>query len=164
MDSSKPWTDFHFLNTSFRDVVETGSSPKSLWITPALVRFSFRKSTRVNDRTVHRTVNGIDGLNLEYAAPFPLTYIFGPHALGIYGSIFVFLLQIRRAKNVLERILLRDIETLRSKAEDDLKILYAMRGKLSWFVKYVRSHYLTTASKKLNVTSKALFLTFLLQM
>lgn len=136
MNSTKSWTDFHFLNTSFKDVVESGLSSKtSPWITPSLVRFSFRKSGRVNDRTIRRTVSGIDGLALEYAAPFPLTYIFGPHALSAYGSIFIFLLQIRRAKNVLERISLRDIETGGPRAEGDLKILYAIRGKLSWFVK-----------------------------
>lgn len=135
MDSRKPWTDFHFLNTSFRDVVDSGPSSKTPWITSSLVRFSFRRTTSINDRTVGRTVRGFEGLALEYAAPFPLTYIFGPRALSVYGGVFVFLLQVRRAKNVLERILLRDLSGSGLKVGSDLKIFYAMRGKLSWFVK-----------------------------
>ncbi len=129
MDSQLSWTDFHFLNSAFHDAVDAGRSP---WIDPALVRFSHRGH---KDKDIRRTVRAIDGLLIEYAVPFPLTYIFGPRAMQVYSSIFVIVLQIRRAKNALERILVRSALANMPNVGSELKIFYAMRGKLSWFVK-----------------------------
>ncbi|KAH9999974.1 hypothetical protein BJV77DRAFT_975603, partial [Russula vinacea] len=89
-------------------------------IEPTLVRFSYSGS---RDKASKGTIDALDNLLVEYAAPFPLTYIFGMHASGIYCSIFVFLLQIRRAKNVLEGAHMRDIANH-----------IAMRSKLIWFI------------------------------
>ncbi|GBE79798.1 predicted protein [Sparassis crispa] len=126
MDSRLPWDDFHFLNSAFRDVAEAGSQR---WIDASLVRISHRGG---KDKSITRTVRAIDGLQIEYAVPFPLTYIFGPRTMQVYSSIFSFVLQIRRAKNVLERILVRADVGRTSRSE--LKVFYAMRSKLSWFV------------------------------
>ncbi|EGO28082.1 hypothetical protein SERLADRAFT_447295 [Serpula lacrymans var. lacrymans S7.9] len=128
MDSSQPWNDFHFLNSAFADIVDANATN---WIEPSLVRISYRGSKA---RMINKTVKAIDGLLVEYAVPFPLTYIFTPRILQIYGSIFVFLLQIRRAKNVLERILVRGAIANVPHLRTELKAFYAMRGKLSWFV------------------------------
>ena len=92
MDTNEPWTDFHFPNSAFRDVVDTRCTP---WIDPSLVRFSHRGG---KDRA-------IDGLAVEYAVPFPLTYMFVQRVLQTYSSLFTFVLQIRRAQNALRRIL-----------------------------------------------------------
>ncbi|KAG6373856.1 Spc98 family-domain-containing protein [Boletus reticuloceps] len=128
MDSQQAWNDFHFLNSAFRDVVESANSD---WIDASLIRLAYRGSKAT---TISNTVKAIEGLLVEYAVPFPLTYIFTPSVLQSYCSLFVFLLQVRKAKCVLERILLRGAVTnvgLRS----ELKVFYAMRGKLSWFIK-----------------------------
>jgi len=103
------------------------------WVKASLVRLSYRGG-KDKDKTVHRTVKAIDGLVVEYAVPFPLTYIFQPETVRVYAEIFVFLLQIRRAKSVLERVLVRGearAKTLRA----ELKVFYAMRSRLSWFIK-----------------------------
>lgn len=76
---------------------------------------------------------------MEYAAPFPLTYLFGMHASNVYCSIFSFLLQIRRAKNVLEGARMRSITSHVESKECASKIIFAMRSKLVWFIKCVRS-------------------------
>lgn len=129
MDNKQAWSDFHFLNRAFRDVVEASSYK---WIDASLVRFSHRGS---KDKSITRTVRAIDGLLLEYAVPFPLTYIFGPRVMQAYSSIFSFILQIRRAKSVLERILVRGAVANMSHVGSELKVFYALRSKLSWFVK-----------------------------
>ncbi|KAL4076383.1 Spc98 family-domain-containing protein [Scleroderma yunnanense] len=127
MDSQQLWSDFHSLNSAFSDVMETS---RSNWIEPSLVRLSYRGSKAAS---VTKSMKAIDGLLVDYAVPFPLTYIFTPRVLQNYCSIFVFLFQVRRAKSVLERILLRDtVSNIRLRNE--LKVFYAMRGKLSWFV------------------------------
>lgn len=127
MDSQQFWNDFHSLNSAFSDVME---SSRSNWIEPSLVRLSYRGSKAAS---VTKTMRAIDGLLVEYAVPYPLTYIFTPSVLQSYCSIFIFLLQVRRAKSVLERILLRDTVS-NVVLRNELKVFYAMRGKLSWFV------------------------------
>ena len=129
MDSHQQWTDFHFLNSAFSTVVE---AQKTKWVEPALVRFAYRGP---RDKAADRTVQALGGLVAEYAVPFPLTYIFTPRILQTYGSIFVFLLQIRRAKSTLERFLLRGAFTSAPQNRTDLKAFYAIRSRLSWFIK-----------------------------
>jgi len=135
MDSNQPWGDFHFLNTAFNDVLEANNNAGGKeWLNASLVRFSYRGS-RDKDRSIKRTVKAIDPFFLEYAVPFPLTYIFQPKTIHGYGEVFVFLLQIRRSKSVLERILVRDERGRGKKLREELKVFYAMRSRLSWFIK-----------------------------
>ncbi|KAF9235582.1 Spc98 family-domain-containing protein, partial [Melanogaster broomeanus] len=135
MDSQQAWNDFHFLNSAFSDAIESSNSN---WIENSLVRLSYRGNQAT---TISKTVKAIDGLLVEYAMPFPLTYIFTPSVLQGYCSIFVFLLQVRRAKSVLERILLRGA-VINPGFRNELKVFYAMRGKLSWFIKVIQSQVL----------------------
>ncbi|KAI0092411.1 Spc98 family-domain-containing protein [Irpex rosettiformis] len=135
MDTNLPWTDFHFLNTAFTDVA-TGMG----WIDPALVRFSYR-SQKYSSST--RTVRVMDGLQIEYAVPFPLTYIWGPGALQSYCSLFVFVLQIRKAKSMVERILVRHAPPGMSRNSEEMKMFYVVRSKLSWFINVLLNHVCT---------------------
>jgi gamma-tubulin complex component 5 len=132
MDSGQFWGDFHFLNNTFRDTLNKYSIDR---IEPTLVRFSYSGS---RDKASRGTVDVLGDLLVEYAAPFPLTYVFGMHASSVYGSIFVFLLQIRRAKNVLEGARMRNIISHLESKEYANKIIFAMRSKLIWFIKCVR--------------------------
>lgn len=117
------------MNTAFRDVAEAGAHR---WVDTSLVRLSHRGS---KDKSVNRTVRALDGFSIEYAMPFPLTYVFGPKAMQTYSFVFTFVLQIRRAKSVLERILIRGAMGHASYMASEMKAFYAMRSKLSWFVK-----------------------------
>ncbi|PCH40985.1 hypothetical protein WOLCODRAFT_118043, partial [Wolfiporia cocos MD-104 SS10] len=137
MDNQQAWNDFHFLNSAFRDVLTSGSDK---WIDAALVRFSHRGS---RDKHIAWTIRAVDGLFIEYAVPFPLTYIFGPRAMQVYSSVFAFLLQIHRAKSVLDRILVRGDVLGVTHAQTELKVLYAIRSKLSWFVNTLLSFVAT---------------------
>ncbi|KAF5388371.1 hypothetical protein D9615_000745 [Tricholomella constricta] len=142
MDAQQSWTDFHFLNTAFRDVVEASSSVGAKeWIQTSLVRLVYRGG-KEKDRAIARTVKALDGLAVEYAVPFPLTYVFQPATLQGYGEVFVLLLQIRRAKGVLERILVRG-EARGERLRAELKAFYAMRSRLSWFINTLLN-FLTT--------------------
>ncbi|KAJ6532287.1 Spc98 family-domain-containing protein [Mycena vulgaris] len=143
MDSQQPWGDFHFLNTAFRDVVEAGTSTGAKeWVQPSLVRLSYRGS-KDGGKAVSRTVKAISGLLVEYAVPFPIAYIFSPRILQVYGEVFVFLLQIRRAKSMLERILVRGGAGRDGNLGNELKAFYAIRSRLSWFINTMLN-FLTT--------------------
>ena len=131
MDSQQAWFDFHFLNSAFRDVVEMSYHK---WIDPSLVRLSYQDSP---DKAATRSVRGLDPLFVEYAVPFPLTYICGPKAVQSYSSIFVWLTQIKRARSLLENTVLRGSGFVSRDAHQqaEMKAFYALRNKLSWFVK-----------------------------
>lgn len=140
MDSGQFWSDFHFLNNTFRDTLNKYSINR---IEPTLVRFSYSGS---RDKASRGTVDALEDLLVEYAAPFPLTYVFGLHASSVYCSIFVFLLQIRRAKNVLEGARMRDITNHLESKDYAQKIIFATRSKLIWFnntlLNFIATHVL----------------------
>ena len=138
MDTRERWNDFHFMNSAFRDVVALYPG-RTRWIDASLVRFSFPHKAQgqsgLQEKNIAQTVRALDGLLVEYAVPFPLTYIFGPRAMRVYSSIFTLVLQIRRAKSVLEKILVRGGLAVGKQLDSEMKVFYAMRGRLSWFVK-----------------------------
>lgn len=129
MESAQSFTDYHFLNTAFSDVVDMLPAP---WIEASLVRLSYRGT---KDMSGKRSVSALEGLYIDYTLPFPLGYIFTSRVMAAYNDIFVFLLQIRRSKAVLEQITLRGSTATQHIDAWELKVFYAMRSKLSWFVK-----------------------------
>ena len=135
MDSGQAWNDFHFLNNTFRDTLKKYSVNR---IEPTLVRFSYSGS---RDKALRGKIDALEDLLVEYAAPFPLTYIFGLHASGSYRSVLIFLLQICRAKNVLEGMHMRGVASRQRSNEYTKKIMFSMRSKLLWFIKCVLQSY-----------------------
>ncbi|KAI0677260.1 Spc98 family-domain-containing protein [Trametes maxima] len=136
MDTRQPWNDFHFMNSAFRDVVALyPGHAASRWIDASLVRFSYPAKAPAQERSIAQTVRALDGLLVEYAVPFPLTYVFGPRTMRVLSGVFVLVLQVRRAKSVLERILVRSgVVGGGKKVDGEMKVFYAVRGRLSWFV------------------------------
>lgn len=129
MDNQQHWTDFHVLNTAFNDTVEANHHAGAReWIELPLVRLSYRGQGAAD---ANKSVRALDGLLVEYAYPFPLTYIFTPKAMQVYGEVLIFLLQIRRAKRVLENIFVRSDKR---STGNGLKALYALRTRLRWFI------------------------------
>ena len=106
-------------------------------IEPTLVRFSY---SGLREKALRGSIDALEDLLVEYAAPFPLTYIFGLHTSSVYRSVLIFLLQIRRAKNVLEGVHMRGISSCQ-KLNEYTKVIFAMRSKLIWFIKCVLPSY-----------------------
>ncbi|EJD01366.1 uncharacterized protein FOMMEDRAFT_158502 [Fomitiporia mediterranea MF3/22] len=128
IDAKKIWTDYHFLNTAFREAV---SSRYSHQIDSSLVRLSYKSSSKV---ALLRSVKCFDGLTVDYAAPFPLAFVISSNASRVYNAVFVLLIKIRRAKTFLDNILLRISAADTTRSRDELKTFYVTRSKLSWFV------------------------------
>jgi gamma-tubulin complex component 5 len=123
MDSGVTWNDFHFMNTSFRQVAVIGQVP---WIDPSAVTLTYHGS---NDRNPARTIHAINGLSINYSVPFPLTYLFGAEIFAAYSSIFVFLLQVQRAKSTLDRTSPRRLPPVTKENH----AIFVIRNKLVWF-------------------------------
>ncbi|KAG8712841.1 hypothetical protein FRC11_014037 [Ceratobasidium sp. 423] len=125
IEAQKPWSDYHLLNSLFRDVI---SATPTSWIDLGRVRLVYRGTKA---RSSARSIRAVHGLEVEYEKfPFPLPYVFGTNALRLYSQVFVLVLQLRRAKMVLDRILVRDHGANRP----ELKMIYVLRGQLTWFV------------------------------
>jgi gamma-tubulin complex component 5 len=126
------WMDFHSLNTAFHDIISSSSVSS---IKPSLVRFFFRPPANLASSSHRSTVKILEGFLLDYTLPFPLTYIFTPESMyKVYGKVFVFLMQIRRAKLCLD--VKEDIKTWLDRGEEKA-FFYALKARLGWFVKYV---------------------------
>ncbi|KAF8743428.1 Spc97 / Spc98 family, partial [Rhizoctonia solani] len=133
IDAQKPWSDYHLLNSLFRDVI---SATSTSWIDLGRVRLVYRGT---KTRSSARSIRAVHGLEVEYEFPFPLPYVFGTSALHLYSQVFVLVLQLRRAKMVLDHILVRDHGTSRP----ELKVIYVLRGQLTWFVNTYMNYILT---------------------
>ncbi|KAG8772569.1 hypothetical protein FRC12_002993 [Ceratobasidium sp. 428] len=133
IEMQKPWSDYHLLNSAFRDVLSVTSTA---WIDLSRVRLVY-KGTKA--RSGARSMRAIHGLAIEYEFPFPLSYMFGTTALDVYSQVLVLVLQLRRAKMVLDRILVRDVGAYR----EELKMVYVLRGQLMWFINTYTNFVLT---------------------
>jgi hypothetical protein len=123
MDANADWRDFHFLNISLLEAVE--SNPGVIDI--SRVQLSYRSK-----QSSSRGASALDGLALEYFTHAPLNYIFNRQAMRSYNSFFVFLIKIQRAKSSLERISFR---ALNRSTRSALKVFFGTRSRLLWFVK-----------------------------
>lgn len=130
MDSSRSFTDYHFLNTAFADVIDM--LPVH-WIDSSAIRLFYRGT---KDGGSMHSIMALQGLHAEYTVPFPLGYILSSRIMATYNDIFVFLLQIRRSRAVLEGITMREGLTRSNHAIHwPMKVVHLLRQKLSWFAK-----------------------------
>lgn len=100
-----------------------------------------RVKSAKNLRSTIRSVKVLEHLALDYSLPSPLSFIFTPAILEIYSSIFRFLLQLRRAKHLVDRLSLikpggSSVPSLQvqQSSEHELKLFYSLRMRLSWIV------------------------------
>lgn len=79
-------------------------------------------------------------LCLLLQVPFPLNYLFDPSSVRSYSSIFNLLLQLRFAKWILDGMVMRATRKGYDGAlsAEDLRMFYAVRGRLIWFVRYAK--------------------------
>ncbi|CUS07192.1 unnamed protein product [Tuber aestivum] len=93
-------------------------------------------------RERRRTVKMWKGLELNYVLPWPIMNVIRKESFEMYNNIFTFLLQIRRAKYMLERLTLlkEDFRFLGESGEG--AIYYSLRHRLLWFANIVY-YYLT---------------------
>ncbi|KAL8286180.1 hypothetical protein RQP46_004668 [Phenoliferia psychrophenolica] len=131
MDRGLAWTDFQLLNSTWRRAV----GPDNEWTDPTLVRF------RVAGRNVQpssRSVKVFSHLQIE------------PETMMSYSNIFTFLLQVRRAKHLIDRLsLTKPTPSSASFASRrDLKRFYSLRLQLSWIVTTLFDFWMTVIQKE----------------
>lgn len=129
LDAHEKWHDLHFLNKVLREVSMRDRKP---WISPELVQFQVRGGREKNNIS---SVRCFDGLVADYTVPFPLTYILQRPSSAIYASVFVLLIQVRRAKSVMDHLSMKDASQVASGLDvGDLNQFFALKAKFSWFI------------------------------
>lgn len=67
----------------------------------------------------------------------------------VYGSIFTFLLQVRRAKHLVDRLsLVRLADTALPGSPREVKLYYSLRRKLSWVVSTLFDFFMCVVVQK----------------
>ncbi|KAK4689213.1 hypothetical protein P7C73_g907, partial [Tremellales sp. Uapishka_1] len=123
----KKWRDLQILTSSMRDTIEKHGD---YWMNASAIRI----------RAVGRAENSIgprilSALRVNYLVPFPLSQLFSSTSIELRSEVFVFLLQIQRARK-----LLIDTKELDSgfvaarRANDEMKALWRLKQRLSWLI------------------------------
>ncbi|CAG8629893.1 11660_t:CDS:2 [Acaulospora colombiana] len=128
LDAQQKWHDLHFLNGNLRSVSSVDRVP---WINIELVQFHVRGGRERNDTLT--LTSDFDPRKVSY----PLTYLLRRPSAVVYSSVFIFLLQIRRSKALIDRILLHNREWRNGtrNEENDPNFTYALRSKFAWIIK-----------------------------
>ncbi|KAL7276255.1 hypothetical protein RUND412_000762 [Rhizina undulata] len=100
------------------------------------------KAKQGGDRRERRGVGVLVGVEVEYALPWPVMNVIQKTSFQVYKAIFTFLLQIRRARYVLERLVLLKEDFRVVGEEPDGSLYYLLKQRLLWFVNVIY-HYLT---------------------
>lgn len=133
MDRGHAWHDYSLLNAAWSKAAARSNTDSTL--------LRFRVNSAKNLRSIIRSVKVLEHLALDYSLPWPLSFVFTPAILEIYTSIFRFLLQVRRAKHLVDRLSLvkpgsSTVPSLQvqQSSEHELKQFYSLRMRLSWIV------------------------------
>ncbi|KAI4211864.1 MAG: hypothetical protein LQ351_005355 [Letrouitia transgressa] len=149
MDRGKlAWNDSFLLTELVQNIF--GASPLI-----DLERLSVRSVTgsHRNTQNQRRSVNVFESLRVMYILSWPVANIIKEESMSAYQRVFVLLMQVQRAKQMLERRFPRLTLLLLDK-EDRVKFLtFSLRHRLLWFTNTVWT-YLTEIV--LSVSSKAM--------
>lgn len=99
---------------------------------------SIRNITGRDPLRVNRSMGALEDLQITYSLPWPIANIIPVKSLKIYARIFVFLLQIQRAKYLLQmRRLPRSASTT---VDRNILHLYGLHHRLLWFTDVMLSY------------------------
>ncbi len=131
IDSNKgAWNDRFILTELVRSVYASHQSVVTEQLT---VRSSVGGYRDTQNR--RRSVKILASMSIEYTIPWAVANIVGRPSTRIYQRIFTFLLQVRRAKHLLERHrLLTQSNSPSDNTNHENNQLYSLRLRLLWFV------------------------------
>ncbi|KZT50429.1 hypothetical protein CALCODRAFT_188828 [Calocera cornea HHB12733] len=143
LETRHTWFDYHALNAAFRDLLATRSESR---IDASLLRFWY---TKPREDAAARMTRCLSGLSVTYEVPIPLLYLLTPETLQKYSTVFVLLMQVRRAKRLIDGIVVRrglrkHVDLWEESATEDIKNFFAFRSKLSWFLNTLTSFIYST--------------------
>ena len=118
-------------------------------------------SRATKDAAGRKTVDALANIEVDYRLPWPVLNIVRSDSLATYRRVFTFLLQLRRARYLLERLRLGPAATAATSttAATTTKIFYSLKQRLLWFsgvvVAYITDQVLRPLTARLRVDLEA---------
>ncbi|CAG8761671.1 11845_t:CDS:10, partial [Gigaspora margarita] len=142
IDKKQMWYDTYILNDIFLNTVR-----KWKWLDGGLVSVWIDDIPGKKPNTT--TVRVFEKIAIEYRIPWPINNIIQNKTLQYYKHIVVFLLQVKRAKYLLERLsfshLNRDNEM--TEKTTAMVLFYGVRIKLIWFLNTIWDYTMRNVGK-----------------
>ncbi|KAI9822683.1 MAG: hypothetical protein M1827_000402 [Pycnora praestabilis] len=92
-----------------------------------------------------RSVKILNSISIDYVLPWPIMNIIKKESLIVHQHIFTFLLQVRRAKQILERQrLLKENVSIVDNDDGEIDAAYLLRHRLLWFANTIYSYVTET--------------------
>ena len=140
IDQAKiPWNDRFVLTGLFH---ETFVNVNCVDINRLVIRPS--PEGHSTDQSLGRSVRSFASIEVNYTLPWAVAIIVNPRSQRIYQTIYVFLLQVERAKQLLQRIQPSKGLALTKDEGNDHRVILSLRHRLLWFVNILQT-YLTSA-------------------
>ena len=146
----RSWDDSFYLTELFREVF--GVLPN---IDVQRLRVRSRQIDRNDMPNKRNTVRMLVTIRVEYLLPWPIANIVRKESIQIYQRIFIFLMQLERAKQIMERYRLRKSTAgAKERNRGRLLLLDALHQKFLWFLhtlqSYLTSSVLCVATEKMH--------------
>lgn len=107
-----------------------------------------------------RSMKILDSIHVQYTLPWPVANIIKQSSVAIYQRIFVFLMQVKRAKHMLERQRLLKSALPTTESEDGKNhVFFSLRHRLLWFsnalLTYLTNFVLSAATAEMRASMAA---------
>lgn len=122
------WNDRFLLTEQVQSVFSSAPQIESHRLRMVVRKENLFSRSTHKDTTGRKTVNSLENVEVEYRLPWPVLNIVRQDSFVTYRRVFTFLLQLRRARYLLERLSLR-----RRPADAEAKVFYALKQRLLWF-------------------------------
>jgi len=122
------WCDRFLLTEQIQSVFSSAPQIESHRLRMMVRKENHFPRSAHKDTTGRKTVNCLENVEVEYRLPWPVLNVVRQDSFVTYCRVFTFLLQLRRARYLLERLGLQ-----RRQAAAEAKVFYALKQRLLWF-------------------------------
>ena len=91
-----------------------------------------------------RSVKVLASLQIDYTLPWMVANIIKPESQRIYQAVYVFLLQIERAKQLLHQLKPTKDLSIAKNEENNIRLIISLRHRLLWFVNTLQTYMTST--------------------
>lgn len=149
------WNDGFLLTELFQGVI--GALP-CIDIGCLAVRSSADSYQDIQSK--RRSMKILDSIQVRYTLPWPVANIIKQESVTVYQRIFVFLMQVKRAKHMLERQrLLKSALPVEESEDGENQLVFSLRHRLLWFsnalLTYLTDFVLSAATAEMRANMAA---------
>lgn len=143
--ANHPWNDSFMMTELFRGVFSSIPTDR--------LEICLRPVTHQQSRGARRSMNVLENFRVSYKLPWPVANVIRTDSISLYQRVFVFLMQLQRAKYLLQRHKLA--KSLHATDKKPLSQFYTLRHRLLWLantmLSYVTDMVLSVATADMRI-------------